>query len=434
MTVPPLLFSQDAPYTAIDACAATQGLPGRPPASAQPAPSSRCPPEGRRHGSWHRTRIARARPPRSPNWCTIGLPAAAECHPVQLPHESDTRPRDSHRAARRGVRLTILVIAASASLHAAAAAPAPAVPAAPGFGVLVDRYLDRFGRFHPSIAAGNGLHGHDGELEDFSARAVAAEIRWLHLARGQFAALDPAELSPDERVDREILTGVIDGWLLDLDTVRSWQRNPMIYVAAVSDGMHDLVTMESAPAAERMAHATSKLHRVPALLSAARANIRNPPAGIRGARHRDARWRLGPAHARPAAGIPRRRGRGGARAAHGRGKRREPGAPRLPGRTQDPGAAACHRRLRDRRRQCRGPLPRRGTHRPAGAAAAGHRRARAGARTGAVPRDRRAHRPAPGAGARVAGRAEQSSRRRDSWCRPPRRWSPSCLPSSMRTS
>ncbi len=165
-------------------------------------------------------------------------------------------------------------MAATWSLHAGASPP-PVAPAA--FATLVDQYLDRFGHFHPSIAAGNGLHGHDGELEDFSAGSVATEIRWLRTARGQFAALDPAALSPDERVDREILTGIIDGWLLDLGTVRSWQRNPMIYVAAISDGMHDLVTMESAPAAERMARATAKLHRVPALLSAARANLRNPP-------------------------------------------------------------------------------------------------------------------------------------------------------------
>ena len=64
-----------------------------------------------------------------------------------------------------------------------------------GFASLVDQYLDRFGHFHPSIAAGNGLHGHDGELEDFSAASVAAEIKWLHSAREQFAALDANTLT-----------------------------------------------------------------------------------------------------------------------------------------------------------------------------------------------------------------------------------------------
>src|SRR5262245_7061426 len=87
---------------------------------------------------------------------------------------------------------------------------------------LVDNYLDEFARRHPSIAAGNGLHDHDGALEDFSAGAVKAEVEWLTSTRERLEALDPAPLSPDARVDRRILLGVIDGWLLDLDTVRTW--------------------------------------------------------------------------------------------------------------------------------------------------------------------------------------------------------------------
>jgi uncharacterized protein (DUF885 family) len=149
--------------------------------------------------------------------------------------------------------------------------------AAPGFTAMVDAYLDRFGQFHPSIAAGNGLHGHDGELEDFSSASIAAEMRWLRSVRSQLNVLDDRALTPDERVDRRILQGVVDGWILDLDTVRTWTRNPMIYVAAVSDGVHDLVTMESASPQVRMRHILTKLHAVPRLLAAARANVRAPP-------------------------------------------------------------------------------------------------------------------------------------------------------------
>jgi uncharacterized protein (DUF885 family) len=149
--------------------------------------------------------------------------------------------------------------------------------ATPGFSDRIDAYLDRFGQFHPSIAAGNGLHGHDGELEDFSSASIASEMRWLRAVRRQLKVLDAGALTPDERVDRRILQGVVDGWILDLDTVRTWTRNPMIYVAAVSDGVHDLVTMESAAPQVRMRHLLTKLHAVPKLLAAARANVHAPP-------------------------------------------------------------------------------------------------------------------------------------------------------------
>ena len=159
-------------------------------------------------------------------------------------------------------------------------ASTPAAPATPdsAFARYVDSFLDRFGQFHPSISAGNGLHAHDGALEDLSAASVAAELRWLRGSRAALEAMDPSALTADERVDRRILEGIVDGWILDLDVVRTWTRNPMIYVAALSDGLHDLITMESAPDEVRMRHALSKLKALPRLLAAARANVKAPPA------------------------------------------------------------------------------------------------------------------------------------------------------------
>jgi hypothetical protein len=145
------------------------------------------------------------------------------------------------------------------------------------FDAFVDAYLDRFAAFHPSIAAGNGLHAHDNQLEDFSAASIAAEISWLRTTRQALSAIDAAALTPDQRVDHRILLGIVDGWLLDLDTVRTWTRNPMIYATAISDGVHNLMTMESSPPDARMRQLVGKLHGVPALLAAARTNIQRPP-------------------------------------------------------------------------------------------------------------------------------------------------------------
>jgi uncharacterized protein (DUF885 family) len=177
------------------------------------------------------------------------------------------------------VRLTLRLLIFATTLCAACdRAPAtPAVTAMPAFAALVDEYLDSFARHHPSIAAGNGIHSHDATLEDFSAGAIVAEVEWLRAFQLRLDAVDPAPLTPDERVDRRILRGVIDGWLLDLDTVRTWTRNPMIYASAISDGIHNLMTMESSPAQSRAKQASAKLAAVPRLLSAARENIRNPP-------------------------------------------------------------------------------------------------------------------------------------------------------------
>ena len=147
----------------------------------------------------------------------------------------------------------------------------------PEFAKFVDQYLDGFARRHPSIAAGNGIHDHDDKLDDFSAMGIEAEIKSLKADRKTLEAFEPAGLTPDERVDRSILLGVIDGWLLEQETNQNWQRNPMLYASALADGVHNLMTMASDPAPVRMRRIIAKLSQVPALLAAAKTNINNPP-------------------------------------------------------------------------------------------------------------------------------------------------------------
>ncbi len=167
--------------------------------------------------------------------------------------------------------LALFSVCCLALLSAQRAQPSPT------FAAVVDRYLDDFARRHPSIAAGNGLHQHDDRLDDFSATAIAGEIAALKKDVVQLRTFDDKALTPDERVDRRILLGVIDGWLLEQETVQNWRRNPMLYASALTDGVHNLMTMESNPAPVRMRRIISKLGQVPALLSAARTNIVNPP-------------------------------------------------------------------------------------------------------------------------------------------------------------
>ncbi len=186
---------------------------------------------------------------------------------------------------RTPIRLTtaaLLSLGALGTAFGAACAPAADRAADPtatsaSLAPFVDRYLDGFAQRHPSIAAGNGLHDHDDRLDDFSAEAIAVEIATLKSAAAELAAFSDSSLTPDERVDKRILAGVIDGWLLEQETLENWKRNPMTYASALSDGVHNLMTMENDAAPVRMRRIIAKLAGVPALLQAARTNIVNPP-------------------------------------------------------------------------------------------------------------------------------------------------------------
>ena len=182
------------------------------------------------------------------------------------------------RTPTRLAALALLSLgAAGTACNSAEKAETTTTASAAGLAPFVDRYLDGFARRHPSIAAGNGLHDHDDLLDDFSAAAITAEIATLKSAAAELAAFSDSSLTPDERVDKRILAGVIDGWLLEQETLQNWKRNPMTYASALSDGVHNLMTMENDAAPVRMRRIIGKLSGVPALLQAARTNITNPP-------------------------------------------------------------------------------------------------------------------------------------------------------------
>jgi uncharacterized protein (DUF885 family) len=145
------------------------------------------------------------------------------------------------------------------------------------FDAFVDEFLETLSARHPSIAAGNGLHAHDDSLEDFSAAAIDREVAGWRALKTRLGAIPVASLSADQQVDHRIVEGLLDAWLLDLEGNKNWRKNPMIYAAAISDGVHNLMTMESAPPEQRARRVVSKLAGVPALLAAARTNIVNPP-------------------------------------------------------------------------------------------------------------------------------------------------------------
>ncbi len=162
------------------------------------------------------------------------------------------------------------------SVLLAVSVPARAQTATP-FGLAVDRWLDAFARRHPSIAAGNGIHTYDDRMEDFSAGAMTREIAALKRERKTIASFPAPSLSADERVDQRILVGIIDGWLLDVETIQSWKKNPMVYGDALFSGVHNLMTMESAPLDVRARTLISKLKGLDQLVAALKANVSHPP-------------------------------------------------------------------------------------------------------------------------------------------------------------
>lgn len=136
---------------------------------------------------------------------------------------------------------------------------------------LTDRFFDDYYfKFFPSIATQTGVHKYDTQLEDYSRAAIDARVKSLHSFEGQFSGLASTP-------DREIMLSFIRAQLLDLEKVRTWEKNPDIYSSGVSNSIFTIMARNFAPPAERLKAVIAREKSIPGVFDAARANLKNPP-------------------------------------------------------------------------------------------------------------------------------------------------------------
>src|SRR6266496_6607005 len=88
---------------------------------------------------------------------------------------------------------------------------------------LAGRYFDEYlFHFNPTQATISGFHQYDTQLEDLSKPAIQNRITMLHRFDDELAKLPPSS-------DRDLLVSSVRAGLLDLETIRMWQRNPDLY-------------------------------------------------------------------------------------------------------------------------------------------------------------------------------------------------------------
>ena len=136
---------------------------------------------------------------------------------------------------------------------------------------LTDRFFDEYYfPFNPTTATAAGIHKYDGQLEDYSKAGVDARVAKLKQFEAEFAKL-PAE------PDRDLVLNSIHANLLELETVRSWERNPDIYSSGISSSAFVIMSRTFAPPEARLRSLIDRERKMPQVLAAARANLKNPP-------------------------------------------------------------------------------------------------------------------------------------------------------------
>jgi uncharacterized protein (DUF885 family) len=141
-----------------------------------------------------------------------------------------------------------------------------------GFDALASAYLEELFADRPSFATFHGWEGLDDRSPDLGADAIADRERRADRWLARFDAFDDAALTPEQRIDRDLVVSVLRGDQLMRDW-QDWRRNPDTYLGPALMGVFSLFLRRGLPEPELVQAAEARLRAVPALLEAGRANL-----------------------------------------------------------------------------------------------------------------------------------------------------------------
>jgi uncharacterized protein (DUF885 family) len=150
-------------------------------------------------------------------------------------------------------------------------------PADVEFARFAREYLDWYYAQHPVRATGLGIHLHDARLPDLSAEAHARRAAALNDWLARLGRIDRSALTGDAVFDVRVLENALRADLLELEEVREWRRNPMVYNGVIVYGLSTLSSREFAPLEERLRGLMARMAAIPSIIAAARANLADVP-------------------------------------------------------------------------------------------------------------------------------------------------------------
>ena len=146
------------------------------------------------------------------------------------------------------------------------------------FRALADQYFsDVMFRYGPTNATFIGFHQYDTKLEDYSRAGVDVEVAALKEFEWKFDDYPEAGLDESTRGDLAIMRNVVRSTLLELETVRSWEKNPDVYSSGITNSAFVLMERDFAPVDDRLRSLIAREKQMPAVFDNARQNLRNPP-------------------------------------------------------------------------------------------------------------------------------------------------------------
>ena len=142
-----------------------------------------------------------------------------------------------------------------------------------------DRTIDRWFRdqltLSPEVATFLGLHDHDRELAPGGRDAVDAEVDFYRRTIDELSVLDPAELSAERALDRDLAIHQARLGLYWLTEYRPWAGSSGA-AEHIGEALFPLFTRDFAPLAERLESIVARLEKAPRYIAETHERVTDP--------------------------------------------------------------------------------------------------------------------------------------------------------------
>ena len=141
------------------------------------------------------------------------------------------------------------------------------------FADRADAFLGDFFRLYPVAATAIGNHDFDGLWPDLTPAGRAGRLAFIDDWTAELQATEDGSLTPDERVDRDLLISELAALRFDEADLREGCWDPLSYVYLLGGGIFPLLARDFAPLATRLTSVASRLEKLPAVFKAARSEL-----------------------------------------------------------------------------------------------------------------------------------------------------------------
>ena len=154
--------------------------------------------------------------------------------------------------------------------------PMTSVTPQQAFEALAGEYLESSLALSPTEATLLGDHRYDGRWPDVSKDGEAKDQRFEEEILGRLRAIPREQLSPDARVDAEMLETSLRFSGFARTELRPAELHPLFYTGIIGAGLDPLVNREFGTRETRAQSLASRLDGIPAVLTIARARLTRP--------------------------------------------------------------------------------------------------------------------------------------------------------------